>query len=138
MRESFRRSAASAASSSDRSGGGLGAAAADRRLDVGPDGDRHRLRRVARDDRLDLRLGRRGRVGRLVPAGAGTGHEGDRDAQDHEQQDDVLHLRACEVFRRVRAGAPDGAELGAKRSRSSGYGEHLQRRVGAFGRDQRA
>ena len=41
------------------------------------------------------------------------------------------------------SGAPEQRErkasgLGAKRSHSSGYGEHLQRRAGVFGRDERA
>ncbi|MFN7345791.1 MAG: hypothetical protein ACK5VO_08395, partial [Betaproteobacteria bacterium] len=37
-----------------------------------------------------------------------------------------------------RGGCPKRSNLGAKRSRSSGYGEHLQRRVGRFGQSQRA
>jgi Putative MetA-pathway of phenol degradation len=41
-------------------------------------------------------------------------------------------LRACEVFRRARAGGRNGVDLGAKHSRSSGYGEHLQRRAAPF------
>ena len=41
-------------------------------------------------------------------------------------------LRACEVFRRARAGVRKGVDQGAMHSRSSGYGEHLQRRAAPF------
>ena len=34
--------------------------------------------------------------------------------------------------------ARKASDLGAKRSHSTGYGEHLQRRAGVFGRDERA
>ena len=47
-------------------------------------------------------------------------------------------VRACEVFRRVRAGVRNGVDLGAKHSRSSGYGEHLQRRAAPFRAHERA
>jgi hypothetical protein len=46
-------------------------------------------------------------------------------------------LRACEVFRRARADAPGDADLGAKHSRSSGYGENLQRRAAPLGANER-
>jgi predicted nuclease of restriction endonuclease-like (RecB) superfamily len=48
------------------------------------------------------------------------------------------HLRACERIRRVRAGRQNAPDLGAKRRHSSCYGEHLQRRAGAFWRHERA
>ena len=40
--------------------------------------------------------------------------------------------RACGVLRRARAGVRGGVDLGAKRSRSLRYGEHLQRRAAPF------
>ena len=46
-------------------------------------------------------------------------------------------LRACEVFRRARAGVPKGADQGAKHSHSSRYGERLQRLAAPFGANER-
>jgi Ca-activated chloride channel family protein len=47
-------------------------------------------------------------------------------------------FRAWEFFDRARAARPKAPDPGAKRSHSSGYGEHLQRRAGGFGRDEPA
>jgi len=47
-------------------------------------------------------------------------------------------LRGWEFFERARVARQKVADLGAKHSHSSGYGEHLQRRAGAFSRDERA
>ena len=43
-----------------------------------------------------------------------------------------------EFFGRARAARQKASDRGAKRSHSSGYGEHWQRRAGAFWRDERA
>lgn len=47
------------------------------------------------------------------------------------KDDEVVEYapRACGVPRRARAGVRSGVDLGAKRSRSRCYGEHLQRRA---------
>ncbi len=50
----------------------------------------------------------------------------------------LSRLRRSEAIRRARGGCPKRSNPGAKRSRSSGYCEHLQRRAGRFGQSQRA
>ncbi len=56
----------------------------------------------------------------------------------HPQHLQHHSVRACEVFRRARAGVRNGVDLGAKRRRSPGYVEHLQRRATPFRAHERA
>jgi hypothetical protein len=64
-------------------------------------------------------------VGAGTPPGFKIGATGKRMQEYLGLTGPAAGLRACEVFRRARAGVPNGADLGAKHSRSSGYGEHL-------------
>jgi hypothetical protein len=58
--------------------------------------------------------------------------------QDPDPNPKNAPLRGWEFFGRVRATRQNVPNQGAKHSHSSGYGAHLQRRVGAFWRGERA
>jgi len=71
---------------------------------------------------------------------SGSERSGDRDPGALRRWSGGQDPPSCEssAADRARAARHKVADLGAKHSHSSDYGEHLQRRAGAFWRDERA